>query len=90
MRSIPISLLIFICITRTWSTLPCRYHLRLYEDVFTGTELVDWFLAKQLVISREDAVNYGDILLQGQIIEHVFQEHNFHDESYFYQIKQSL
>ena len=67
-----------------------RYHLRVYENVFTGTELVDWLLTKQLVNSREDAVNYGDILLQGQIIEHAFQEHNFHDENYFYQIKRSL
>ena len=52
---------------------------------------MDWLLTKQLVNSREDAVNYGDILLRGQIIEHVFQEHNFHDEkNFFYQIKRSL
>ena len=67
-----------------------RYHLRQYKGVFTGTELVNWLLIKQLVNSREDGVNYGDILLRGQVIEHVFQEHNFHDENYFYQIKQLL
>ena len=67
-----------------------RYHLRTYEDVFTGTELVDWLLNKQLVNTREDAVSYGDILLQGQVIEHVRQEHYFHDENYFYQIKPTL
>ena len=67
-----------------------RYHLRTYEDVFTGTEMVDWLLSKQIAISREDAVSYGDILLQGQVIEHVFQEHYFHDENYFYQIKPAL
>ena len=67
-----------------------RYHLRTYENVFTGTELVNWLLSKQLANSREDAVSYGEILLQGQIIEHVTQEHYFHDENYFYQIKPTL
>ena len=67
-----------------------RYHLRTYEDVFTGVELVDWLLAMQLADSREDAVSYGEILLQGQVIEHIFQEHYFHDENYFYQIKPVL
>ena len=64
-----------------------RYYLQKYQGVFTGTELVDWLLSKQLATSREDAVSYGDILLQGQIIEHIFQEHYFQDENYFYQIK---
>ena len=67
-----------------------RYHLRTYEDVFTGTELVDWLINKQLVNSREDAVSYGEILLKGQVIEHVLQEHYFHDENYFYHIKQTI
>ena len=52
--------------------------------------MVDWLLSKQIANSREDAVSYGDILLQGQVIEHVFQEHYFHDENYFYQIKPVL
>ena len=67
-----------------------RYHLRTYQEVFTGTEFVDWLISKRLAFSREDAVTYGDILLQGQVIEHVFQEHYFHDENYFYQIKPTL
>jgi len=64
-----------------------RYHFRTFENVFTGTELVDWLLQRGLVNSREDGTNYGDILLRGQVIEHVLQEHYFYDDDYFYHIK---
>jgi len=66
-----------------------RYHLRSFENVFTGTELVDWLLSRELVTSREDAVSYGSVLLQGQVIEHICQEHYFHDNNYFYHVKQT-
>ncbi|XP_065897494.1 lysosomal cholesterol signaling protein-like isoform X2 [Dysidea avara] len=63
------------------------YHLRTFQNVFTGSELVDWLLQRGLVNSREDGVNYGDILLRGQVVEHVLQEHYFHDDDYFYHVK---
>ena len=63
-----------------------RYRFHKFENVFTGTELVDWLLQRGLVSSREDGVNYGDILLRGQVIEHVLQEHYFYDDDYFYHI----
>jgi len=46
-------------------------------------------LSRQLVNSREDGVGYGSVLLQGQVIEHIYQEHYFHDSDYFYHIKQT-
>ena len=62
----------------------CRYYLRLYESVFTGSDLVDWLLDRQLAETREDAVQYGQSLMFGRVIAHVVDEHYFHDEPYFY------
>ena len=61
-----------------------RYLLRVYESVFTGSDLVDWLLEKNVVKTREDAVQYGYSLLQGRVLAHVSEEHYFHDEPYFY------
>ena len=61
-----------------------RYHLRKYESVFSGSELVDWLIARELVKSRDEAVDYGQSLLLGRVITHVTSEHNFHDDNYFY------
>jgi len=63
------------------------YHFRTFQDVFTGVELIDWLMERGLVNSREDGTSYGDILLRGQVIEHVLQEHYFHDDNYFYHVK---
>ena len=44
-------------------------------------------MERGLVNSREDGTSYGDILLRGQVIEHILQEHYFHDDKYFYHVK---
>ena len=46
---------------------------------------MDWLMRKGVAKDREDAVQYGQSLLVGRVIAHVSQEHNFHDEPYFYQ-----
>ena len=61
-----------------------RYYLKKYESVFSGSEFVDWLLERELVSSREEAVEYGHSLLLGRVIAHVANEHYFHDDNYFY------
>ena len=53
--------------------------------MFTGAELVDWLLIRNLVATRQEGVSYGNALLLGRVIEHVHNEHYFHDASFFYQ-----
>jgi hypothetical protein len=49
-----------------------RWHLRYYEKVFIGSECVDWLVRNFSDIdSRDDAVTFGNALLQKNVIEHV-------------------
>ena len=58
--------------------------MKLYQEVFIGSDFVDWLLEKGLVRTREDAVQYGHSLLLGRILTHVTNEHYFYDDNYFY------
>ena len=61
-----------------------RYHLRTYKDVFTGIELIDFLLEKNLVEDRYGGLDFGRDLLIGDVIVHVSHEHHFHDCDFFY------
>ncbi len=52
--------------------------------MFSGVDLVDWLIRKDIASDREAAVEYGHSLMVGGVITHVMNEHYFHDESYFY------
>jgi hypothetical protein len=68
-----------------------RWHLKLYERVFIGFEAVDWMLRTFSDIeSREDAVAFGNALLQTGIFVHVSRRHGFMDGHYFYQLRPNL
>jgi len=62
-----------------------RFRLRTFEGVFTGTVLVDWLVEEGLAADRFEAVDLGNSLLQGRVIEHCVREHFFYDLPYFYQ-----
>jgi predicted permease len=62
-----------------------RYYFQVYNSVFSGSEFVDWMLDKGLADTRDDAVSYGQTLMNGRILAHVKCEHNFHDENYYYE-----
>ena len=64
-----------------------RYLIRVYPSVFSGNDLVTWLMEKGLARTREDAVVYGQTLLEGRLFAHILEEHNFYDESYFYRFK---
>jgi hypothetical protein len=60
-----------------------HYKLKLYQRCFLGNEAVDW-LVKNLKITRTEAVEVGQKLINDKIIHHVVDEHPFQDEPLFY------
>ena len=64
-----------------------RWHLRFYEKVFIGSECVDWMIRVFMDIdTREEAVEFGNMLLTNGFFEHVNQKHRFLDGHYFYRL----
>ena len=59
------------------------YSFKLYPKCFTGNEAVDWFVKSQQV-TREEAIQIGEMLISRQIIHHVHDAHDFKDEYLFY------
>jgi hypothetical protein len=65
-----------------------RWHLKLFENVFVGAELCDWLLSHLSDIqTRDEAIQFGNVLLQKGAIEHSRGKHCFLDGYYFYRIK---
>jgi hypothetical protein len=59
------------------------YKLKLYHRCFVGSEAVSWMVGN-LKISREEAVAFGQKLIDKKILHHVCDEHPFKDEQIFY------
>lgn len=60
-----------------------RYFLRVYRDCFVGREAVDW-MTKELDVSRDEAVDLGQLLVEKGHLHHVLDEHGFEDGHFFY------
>ncbi len=60
-----------------------RYRLQLYRACFIGHDAVDW-LVQQYDISRPEAVEIGQSMLERGIIHHVLDQHQFADSHLFY------
>ena len=63
-----------------------RFRLKLFRQVFTGQELVDWLLRRGLAADRTEAVKYGRRLVEGRVVRHLRQQHHFHDRGLFSQL----
>ena len=62
-----------------------RYRLRVYHDVFVGSEAVEFLVRSGIAKSKEEAVEIGQNLASTfRLFEHVTRDHNFQDEYYFY------
>ncbi|MBM4269119.1 MAG: mechanosensitive ion channel [Deltaproteobacteria bacterium] len=61
-----------------------RHLLTVYRDCFVGREAVDW-LATNLRLSRDEAVELGQRLVDKGFVHHVLGEHGFEDGRLFYQ-----
>ncbi|KAI9355945.1 hypothetical protein DFJ73DRAFT_916836, partial [Zopfochytrium polystomum] len=64
-----------------------RWHFRLYENVFIGSECVDWMLRSfRDINTRDDAVAFGNVLKDRGVFDHANMNHRFLDGHYFYRI----
>ena len=60
------------------------YRLKTYKKCFVGSEAVDYLVNSGATISRDDAVQVGQALMEMRIFEHVCRDHDFRDEYLFY------
>ncbi|KAG0089778.1 vacuolar membrane-associated protein iml1, partial [Podila epicladia] len=63
-----------------------RWHLRVYNSVFLGNEVVDWLIHNfNDIETREDATDFGKKLFDKGLFIHCLGKHHFMDGHYFYQ-----
>jgi hypothetical protein len=70
-----------------------RWHFRMFSDVFTGTEFVDWIIGQiEEITTREQAVQFGNTLMQRQppLFHSATKRHSFLDGNYFYSISEEF
>ncbi|KAI8986397.1 hypothetical protein BDB01DRAFT_849455 [Pilobolus umbonatus] len=64
-----------------------RWHFRMFNDVFTGTEFVDWIINQiEEITTREQAVQFGNSLMQRKppLFYSATNRHGFLDGNYYY------
>lgn len=65
-----------------------RWQFRTYENVFIGNECVGWLLEHfHDLATREDAVAFGQGLIDAGVFQHINGRHGFLDGHYFYTFK---
>lgn len=63
------------------------WHMRLHRNSILGMELVSWLIENfQDIDTREEAVEFGNYLMEQQLIQHAASKHSFLDGYYFYLI----
>lgn len=70
-----------------------RWHFRMFNDVFTGTEFVDWIIGQvEEITTREQAVQFGNSLMQRKppLFFSATRRHSFLDGNYFYSINEEF
>jgi potassium efflux system protein len=60
-----------------------RHRFSTYRRCFIGANAVDWLMRRE-DLSRAEAVQLGQRLVERGIIHHVLDEHPFRDGAYFY------
>lgn len=66
-------------VNRTW-------HWRRHKNCFVGSEMVNWLIQNFADIeTRDDAIKYGQHLMDSGLFNHVLSKHSFLDGHYFYQ-----
>lgn len=64
-----------------------RWHWRLHQFCFVGSDLVNWILLNFSDIeTRQEAAELGNSLMEQGLFCHVNSRHGFRDGNYFYQI----
>lgn len=64
-----------------------HWHFKNYENVITGEEMINWIIQKfSDAETRETAIEIGNTLIVGKILEHVKEKHRLLDGFYFYRL----
>lgn len=63
-----------------------QFRLKSYPQCFVGSEAVDW-LVSHLNISRQQAIQVGQRLIDDNWIHHVVDEQPFQDDYFFYRFR---
>jgi hypothetical protein len=63
-----------------------RHLFARYPHCFVGREAVDW-MTRALGLSRREAVELGQLLVNRDIVHHVLDEHGFVDGHLFYRFR---
>lgn len=64
-----------------------RWHWKMHYHCFLGTELVIWMLDNfRDITTADEAVDYGNSLMQNGLFHHVENRHSFLNGHYFYQL----
>lgn len=64
-----------------------KWHWKKHKNSFIGAEMVNWLISNYADIdTREDAVTYGQGLMEEGLFVHVLNKHGFLDGHYFYQL----
>ena len=58
--------------------------MKTYKKCFIGSEAVDAIIRLNLATNEKDAVEFGNKLIQYDIIQHVLKHHTFKNEFLFY------
>jgi hypothetical protein len=70
-----------------------RWHFRMFNDVFIGTEFVDWIIGQiEEITTREQAVQFGNSLMQRKppLFHSATKRHCFLDGNYFYTLHEEF
>ncbi|EPY53591.1 DEP domain-containing protein [Schizosaccharomyces cryophilus OY26] len=63
------------------------WHYRVYENCFLGSEFVSWIVNTFTEINtREEALSFGNSLLESGLIEHIRKKHPLLDGHYIYRL----
>lgn len=70
-----------------------RWHFRMFNNVFTGTEMVDWLIVQiEDITTREQAVQFGNTLMQRKppLFVSATKRHSLLDGNYFYSLHEEF
>lgn len=67
-----------------------KYHTKTYASCFVGTEAVKLIIELGFAKCQSSAVEFGNKLIQANIIQHVKREHNFKNKNLFYEFIMDL
>lgn len=61
-----------------------RWRIKIYRNVFTGHQFVDWLIEVGLARDRGEAVNYARHLIEGKVLKHINSVYHFYDRNLLY------